>query len=141
MKITDWGAKVQQILVPARNGVLGDVALGYDSIDQLQAGQASMGAFVGRYANRIGQAKFTLDGQEYKLAASNGPNTLHRNFLEGKQPRDVGKGGAVYAFRAAFCLEPSHFPDSPNKPQFPSTVLNPGEWYSGKTVDKFSVRK
>jgi len=58
------------------------------------------------------------------------------NFLEGKVPRD-----AVYAFRTGFCLEPSHFPDSPNKPNFPSTVLNPGEWYSGKTVYRFSVRK
>jgi len=77
VKITNWGAKVQQILVPDRNGVLGDVALGYETIDDLQAGQGSMGAFVGRYANRIGQAKFTLNGQEYKLAANNGPNSLH----------------------------------------------------------------
>ena len=53
------------------------------------------------------------------------------NFNE---PRDVGKGGAVSAIRTGFCLEPSHFPDSPNKPDFPSTVLKPGEWYSGKTV-------
>jgi Aldose 1-epimerase len=77
VKITNWGAKVQQILVPDKEGVLGDVALGYDSIDQLQAGQSSMGAFIGRYANRIGQAKFTLNGQEYKLAANNGANSLH----------------------------------------------------------------
>jgi hypothetical protein len=42
-----------------------------------QIAQASMGAFVGRYANRIGQAKFTLDGQEYKLATNRGPNSLH----------------------------------------------------------------
>ena len=77
VKITNWGAKVQQILVPGRNGVLDDVALGYETIDDLQAGQASMGAFVGRYANRIGQAKFTLNGQEYRLAANSGPNSLH----------------------------------------------------------------
>jgi aldose 1-epimerase len=324
VKITNWGAKIQQVLVPDRNGVLGDVALGYDTIDQLQAGQGSMGAFVGRYANRIGQARFTLEGQEYKLAANNGPNSLHGgqkgsrfvvfdarqidaatvqmtyvfkdgeesypgtvplrvvysvtdenelvvaydavaadkttvvnftthtffnlaghdkgdvlghvvtvnadaftpidktliptgeirsvkgtpmdftqpqkfgaridqddeqlklgigydhnyvlnkkegelslaasvheptsgrvmdvwttepgmqlysgNFLEGKVPRDVGKGGAVYKFRTGFCLEPQHFPDSPNKPNFPSTVLRAGEWYSGKTVYKFSIR-
>ena len=63
------------------------------------------------------------------------------NFLEGKVPRDVGKGGAVYAFRTGFCLEPQHFPDSPNKPNFPSTVLNPGDWYSGKTVYRFAVSK
>ena len=324
VKITNWGAKVQQILVPDKEGVLGDVALGYDSIDQLQAGQSSMGAFIGRYANRIGRAKFTLNGQEYKLAANNGANSLHGgqkgsrfvvfdakaiddatvqmsyvfkdgeegypgtvplrvvysvtdtnefvveyhatavdkatvvnftthtffnlagqgqgdvldhvaiinadnftpidetliptgeirpvkdtpmdftkpeklgariaqdydqlklgrgydhnyvlnkngnefrfaarvyeptsgrimevwstepglqlfsgNSLEGKVPRDVGKGGAVYAFRTAFCLEPQHFPDSPNKPNFPSTVLNVGDRYAGKTVYKFAVQ-
>jgi aldose 1-epimerase len=321
VKITNWGAKVQQILVPDRRGVLGDVALGYDSIAQLQAGQSAMGAFIGRYANRIGQAKFTLNGREYKLVANNGPNSLHGgqkgsrfvvfdakqideatvqmsyvfkdneegypgtvplrviysvteeneftvvydavavdkttvvnftthtffnlaghdrgdvlghvvtinadsftpvdqsliptgevelvkgtpmdftkpetlgariehnseqlrlargydhnyvlnkrggefgfaarvyeptsgrsmevwssepglqlfsgNSLEGKIGRDIGKGGAVYAFRTGLCLEPQHFPDSPNKPNFPSTVLNAGDWYSGKTVYKF----
>ena len=77
VKITNWGAKIQQILVPDKAGTLGDVALGYDSIDQLQAGQGAMGAFIGRYANRIGQARFTLDGCEYKLAANNGANSLH----------------------------------------------------------------
>jgi aldose 1-epimerase len=63
------------------------------------------------------------------------------NFLEGKVPRDVGKGGKVYNVHTAFCLEPQHFPDSVNKPQWPSTRLAPGEWYSGKIVYKFSVRK
>ena len=77
VEITNWGAKVQQILVPDKDGELGDVALGYESIDQLQAGQGAMGAFIGRYANRIGQARFTLNGQEYKLAANNGANSLH----------------------------------------------------------------
>ena len=62
------------------------------------------------------------------------------NHLEGKMPRDVGKGGALYTSRTGFCLEPQHFPDSPNKPHFPSTVLKAGDWYSGKTVYKFSVQ-
>ena len=77
VKITNWGARVLQILVPDRHGVPGDVALGYDTLEQLQGGQASMGAFIGRYANRIAQARFTLDGVEYRLAANSGPNTLH----------------------------------------------------------------
>jgi len=324
VKATNWGAKVQQILVPDKQGVLGDIALGYDSIDQLRSGQSSMGAFIGRYANRIGQAKFTLDGREYRLAANDGPNALHGgrkgsccvvfdarqidpatvqmtyvfkdgeehypgtvplrvvyrltdedefcieydavaadrttvanftthtffnlaghgagdvlehaftinadyftpidetliptgeirpvkgtpmdftaptklglridedddqlkfahgydhnfalnkqggelalaarvceattgrvmevfstepglqlfsgNSLAGKAPRDVGKGGALYTPRSGFCLEPQHFPDSPNKPAFPSTVLRTGEWYTGKTVYRFSAR-
>jgi aldose 1-epimerase len=323
VRITNWGARVLQILVPDRAGAPGDVALGYDSLAQLRQGQASMGAFIGRYANRIGGARFVLDGIEYRLAANSGPNTLHGgakgsrfqvfdarqpdgatvvmtytfrdgeenfpgtlpvrvtysvtngnelvmaydadavdrntvanftghaffnlgghasgsilghvlevpasrflpvdatsvptgemrpvqgtpmdfrrpvaigarigqedeqlklgsgydhhyvldkrdgeltmaarvrepesgrvmevwstepglqvysgNFLEGKAPRDIGKKGAVYGFRSAFCLEPSHFPDSVNRPEFPSTVIRAGERYSGKTAYRFSA--
>jgi aldose 1-epimerase len=60
------------------------------------------------------------------------------NFLDGKT---VGKGGATYPKRNAFCLETQHFPDSPNQPKFPSVVLNPGERYHTVTTYKFSVEK
>lgn len=60
------------------------------------------------------------------------------NFLDGHH---VGKGGAVYERRSAFCFETQHFPDSPNQPQFPSTALNPGETYSTATVYRFSTRR
>jgi aldose 1-epimerase len=53
----------------------------------------------------------------------------------------MGKGGQPYLRRAGFCLEAQHFPDSPNKPQFPSTVLKKGEKYHATTVYKFSVLK
>ena len=334
VKITNYGARVEQILVPDRKGRLGDVAQGYETIDQVIGGQGSMGAFIGRYANRIAGGAFTLDGTEYKLAINDlstppappRQNTLHGgkkgsrfvvfdarqlsdsavqmtilfkdgeegfpgdlpvrviysvtdanelvlsydavaankktvanftghtffnlsgdagssiedhvltvpadkvlevspalvpnggfrdvagtpmdfrqpkaigkdikadydllkagngydnhyvismkqpaelalnarimdpksgrvmevwstepgvqvysgNFLEGKIPRDLGKGSTVYPFRSAFCLEPSRFPDSPNHAAFPSTEINPGEWYSGKIVYKFSTDK
>ncbi len=59
------------------------------------------------------------------------------NFLDGAQ---VGKGGKPYLFRTAFCLETQHFPDSPNQPQFPSVVLNPGETYHHICEYKFSAR-
>ncbi len=58
------------------------------------------------------------------------------NFLDGT---DVGKGGKPYYFRTAFCLEAQHFPDSPNRPDFPSVVLRPGEVYTQRTIYKFSV--
>lgn len=331
VRITNYGAKVEQILVPDRHGVFGDVAQGYDTIDGVMQGQASMGAFIGRYANRIANGAFSLDGTEYKLAINDlstppappRQNTLHGgkkgsrflpfdarqlsdssvemtilfkdgeegfpgdlpvrvvysvtdnnelvityeavaankktvanftghtffnlsgklgssvedhvftidadkvlevsdalvpngkmrdvtgtpmdfrkpkplgrdikadydllkagngydnhyvlkhaapgkltfdarvmdpksgrvmevwstepgiqlysgNFLEGKVPRDAGKG-AVFQFRSAFALEPSHFPDSVNHPEFPSTALNPGQWYTGQIVYKFST--
>jgi aldose 1-epimerase len=324
VKITNYGAKIEQIMVPDRSGTFADVVQGYESIDKALGGQGSMGAFVGRYANRIGGARFTLDGKEYQLAKNNGENTLHggakgsrfcvydayqindssvemfytyrdgeENFpgtlatrvyygvtknnslvvdyqaysvdkntvgnftthsffnlsgnlgseildhvifvnasrflpvgntliptgelapventpmdfrlptpfgarikndyvqlklangydhhwvldkktpnalsraaiawepksgrfmevyttepglqvhtgnnLEGKDPRDVGKG-SVFIFRSGFNMEPSRFPDSPNKPSFPTTVIKAGEWFSGKTVYKFSVK-
>lgn len=52
-----------------------------------------------------------------------------------------GKGGRGYAKRGAFCLETQHYPDSPNQPSFPATVLRPGQTYSHTTVYKFSVEK
>ena len=51
----------------------------------------------------------------------------------------IGKNGQRYPVRAALCLETQHYPDSPNKPEYPSTVLRPGETFNSKTVYKFSV--
>ncbi len=59
------------------------------------------------------------------------------NFLNGSQ---VGKAGKVYHFRNGLCLETQHFPDSPNKPNFPATILKPGETYETQTVYRFSVK-
>jgi aldose 1-epimerase len=59
------------------------------------------------------------------------------NFLDGTIS---GKGGVVYARRSGLCLETQHFPDSPNQPAFPSTVLRPGENFHSTTVFTFSTR-
>lgn len=59
------------------------------------------------------------------------------NFLDGTI---TGKGGSVYARRSGLCLETQHFPDSPNKPGFPSTIVRPGKPYRSKTVLTFGVR-
>jgi len=61
------------------------------------------------------------------------------NFLTAKM--NYGKGNATYGYRSAFCLETQHFPDSPNQPAFPSTVLKPGKEYKTVSVYKFSVTK
>jgi len=58
------------------------------------------------------------------------------NFLDGS---DIGKGGVVYERRTGLCLETQHFPDSPNHPAFPTTVLRPGETYRSTTVYRFSA--
>jgi len=60
------------------------------------------------------------------------------NFLDGKI---TGKGGWVYQFRNAFCMEPQHYPNSPNQPNFPSVVLKPGEVYKNTIIYKFSARQ
>ena len=59
------------------------------------------------------------------------------NFLDGTIK---GKAGHVYAHRSGLCLETQHFPDSPNKPNFPSTILQPGKAYQSRTVFTFSVK-
>jgi aldose 1-epimerase len=59
------------------------------------------------------------------------------NFLDGSL---TGKSGRVYPFRGGFCLETQHYPDSPNQPNFPSTVLRPGKEYRTTTVYRFSAR-
>ncbi|PWC31897.1 aldose epimerase family protein [Azospirillum sp. TSO22-1] len=323
VRITNYGAKIEQILVPDRDGVLGDVVQGYDGIDPVVNGQPSMGSFIGRYCGRIAGGRFTLDGVEHHTTVNSPPNTLHGgtrgsrfrvfaarqldessleltyvfqdgeegfpgtlpvrlvyalddanaltiawtavaadkatvanftdhtffnlsgdlgssildhvatvqgnrylaldaaavptgetvdvagtpfdfrspaafgarigadhpmlalgkgydlhyvvdkptgalglharvvhsgsgrvlevrstepglqlytgNFLEGKAPRDVGKGGTLYTRHSAFCLEPSHFPNAVNLPAFPSTVLRPGQWYTGRIVYGFGI--
>lgn len=59
------------------------------------------------------------------------------NFLDGSQ---TGIGGKVYNYRSGFCLETQHFPDSPNKPAFPSVILTPEEPFLSSTIYRFSVR-
>lgn len=58
------------------------------------------------------------------------------NFLDGALR---GKGGTFYAHRSGLCLETQHFPDSPNRPEFPSTILAPGETYQSRTIFEFGV--
>jgi aldose 1-epimerase len=75
--ITNYGGAVVSLKVPDRDGKLGDVVLGYDSVDGYVADKNYFGAIIGRYGNRIGHAQFSLDGKTYTLAKNNGENTLH----------------------------------------------------------------
>jgi aldose 1-epimerase len=73
-----YGAIILSLRVPDRAGTLDDVVLGYDTaMDYVRNNSPHFGAVVGRYANRIARAHFTLDGQTFTLAANNGPNHLH----------------------------------------------------------------
>jgi aldose 1-epimerase len=76
-KITNYGAIVTELHVPDRTGELADVVLGFESVDGYLAEHPYFGAIVGRVANRIGNAEFTLEGARYKLAANDKPHHLH----------------------------------------------------------------
>ncbi|KAK9116839.1 hypothetical protein Sjap_015786 [Stephania japonica] len=77
VKLTNWGATVVSVLLPDRHGKLGDVVLGFDDLEDYKNDKSYFGAIVGRIANRVGGAKFTLNGKTYKLVANEGNNTLH----------------------------------------------------------------
>lgn len=76
-RIITYGGAVRSLTVPDRDGAPVDVALGFDTLEAYRTQDKYMGAIVGRYANRIGGAKFTLNGIEYPLYANDGPNSLH----------------------------------------------------------------
>ena len=75
--VSNYGGTVISAFVPDRKGGLADVVLGFDSIEGYANHNAYFGALIGRYANRINNASFVLDGIEYKLAQNNGTNHLH----------------------------------------------------------------
>jgi aldose 1-epimerase len=76
-RITNYGAIVTELHVPDKTGRLADIVLGFENLDRYVAGHPYFGAIVGRVANRIGNASFTLDGRTYQLAANDKPHHLH----------------------------------------------------------------
>ncbi len=76
-RILTWGATLQSLDVPGRDGAAADVVLGYATIEDYVAKPEFFGATVGRYANRIALGRFALDGRTHTLARTDPPNTLH----------------------------------------------------------------
>jgi aldose 1-epimerase len=76
-RITNYGGTVMSLMVPDKRGTLADVVLGYDRVADYAKVSPYFGCLIGRYGNRIANARFSLDGREYPLAANNGPNSLH----------------------------------------------------------------
>ena len=79
--ITNYGAAVTSLSVPDKNGGFTDVLLGYDDLDGYINGKSCQGAAIGRYGNRIGGAKFNLNGKAYNLYKNNGENHLHGGLV------------------------------------------------------------
>jgi len=98
LKLTNYGARIVRIEVPDKNGNKDNITTGSEKLESIVKGDAFGGASIGRFANRIANGKFTLDGVEYSLPINNKPNTLHggRNgwyskvwtseIVKGKQP-------------------------------------------------------
>lgn len=76
-KITNYGGTLVSLKIPGKEGNFEDIVLGFDSIEEYQRSDLYFGATIGRYANRIAGAKFSIDGIEYSLARNDGKNNLH----------------------------------------------------------------
>lgn len=81
VQITNFGGIIKSIVVPDKNGVFGNVVLGFDSLEGYTGWHPYFGALVGRYANRIANGQFTLNGETYTLAKNNGENSLHGGIV------------------------------------------------------------
>jgi aldose 1-epimerase len=104
------------------------------------AGSAARGAGSGGAAKLVLAARLSdpMSGRTMEIRTTEpGLQFYSGNFLDGTIK---GKSGHVYAHRSGLCLETQHFPDSPNRANFPSTILRPGQTYESRTVFLFSAR-
>jgi aldose 1-epimerase len=108
--------------------------------EQLKLGNGYDHNFVLRHSGELGLAARVVEpssGRVLEVSTTEpGVQFYSGNFLDGSA---IGKGGKPITFRTGFCLETQHFPDSPNHPEFPSTLLSPGQRYHTTTVYKFST--
>jgi aldose 1-epimerase len=103
-KLTTYGAILLSLEVPDRNGTLGDITLGYDSLDGYLKVSPYFGAIVGRCGNRTAQGRFSLNGVVYQLATNDGPNHLHGGIkgfdkvVWAAEPvKDAGRAGVRFS--------------------------------------------
>lgn len=113
-----------------------------DNDEQLKIGNGYDHTWVlNKSQDRLNRAAVLYDkqtGRELTVTTTEpGIQVYSGNFLNKEL---IGKNGFINDFRTGICLETQHFPDSPNKPEFPSVILNPGEKYLTETVYSFTVR-
>ena len=130
-------------IVEVVDRVVGDVDIGQDD-EQLKFGLGFDHNWVLDKAGK--EAELTLAARVYEPTSGRvmeihttepGIQFYCGNFLDG---RLKGKSGKPYVHRGGFCLETQHYPDSPNQPNFPSTILKPGEEHASQTLFKFSTK-
>jgi len=105
IRTMNYGGIILSMRVPDRKGQLADIVLGHDTLDGYIPNPPYLGAIVGRYANRIANGTFTLDGKTYTLPKNDGPNTLHggvkRTFdkvVWDDEPLTNGKNGVAFTY-------------------------------------------
>ena len=111
----NYGAAVQSLNVPDKTGNFSDIVLGYDTLEEYIKGDSCFGATIGRFANRIGGAKFTLNDVEYSLFDNNNGNTLHggeygyhRRIWTTEEVRDGEEPFVIFSYTSPNGEE--HFP-------------------------------
>lgn len=162
-RIASYGATLTAIRTPDRDERIDDVLLGFDTLDgylspAFHAARAILGCTVGRYANRIAGARFAIDGVDYALASGDGVRLALTSPAGGRRMQVITSepgiqlysansfdgslcdgDGRPFVRRQALCLETQHLPDSPNRPDFPTTLLRPGEVYRSETRLRFDT--
>ncbi len=106
--LTNYGGAIMSVKTADKNGDFADVVLGYDDIEGFINGVSSQGALIGRFANRIGGGRFTLNGTEYELFKNDGDNTLHGGsvgynkrvweLVETEEDKTAGENHVVFGY-------------------------------------------
>ncbi len=105
VRASNYGGVITSLLVPDKNGKPDNVVLGFDSLEEYFVNGPWFGAIIGRYANRIANGKFTLDGIEYSLAINNGPNASHggikgfsKALWQAEPFQDLHEAGVIFLY-------------------------------------------
>lgn len=132
MKVLSYGGIVQSLEIPDREGRYANVSLGFDRIEDYVADSPYFGALIGRFGNRIGKGRFTLDGRTYQLSVNDGENSLHGGstgldkVVWDVEPFTEGPDVGLYLYRTSADGEMGHPGTLTTKVTY--TLTRDGDW-------------